>query len=393
MHTDLGTRLSRSGPKRLLALDGGGIRGIITLGYLETLERLLQERFEREDYRLADYFDLIGGTSTGSLIATLLALGWSATEVKRAYLELAEDVFKPNHYWGLGPVGRALHSRFDSAPLERILRHTLGERTLDSADLRSGLMVVAKRIDTASVWPIVNFPGSVYFNDRPRADGTRGRGNRHFKLWEILRASTAAPTYFRPERMEEVAVLQPAGFVDGAISAHNNPALLLLMVATLEGFGLNWPLGPDRLLLCSIGTGHYARTAPVESVQQFNNLAWARLLVPQLVGDSMELVETVLQWLSVSPTARAIDKTIGTVQPKLGGPQGLLHFLRYNIELRPEELSAIGVELHTRQVLAMHDMGNVDAIPHLLNVSARVGSAMKAEHLPPGFDPHEHERR
>lgn len=387
MPTDLSARLSRPGPKRLLALDGGGIRGIITLGYLEALERLLRERFECGEYRLADYFDLIGGTSTGSLIATLLALGWSAAEVRDAYLELAQDVFRPNHYWGLGPVGRALHSRFDSAPLERILRRTFGERTLESADLRTGLMIVAKRIDTASVWPIVNLPGSLYFDDRPRPDGSRARGNRHFKLWEILRASTAAPTYFRPERLEEVAVLQPAGFVDGAISAHNNPALLLLMVATLDGFGLNWPLGTERLLLCSVGTGHFARTAPVESVQQFNNLAWARLLVPQLVGDSMELTETVLQWLSVSPTARPIDKAIGTVQPKLGGPDGLLHFLRYNIELQPETLSAIGVELHTRQVLAMHDMSNVDAIPHLLNVSARVGQCISAEHLPPWFNP------
>ncbi len=387
MRTDLSTRLSRPGPKRLLALDGGGIRGIISLGYLEALERLLQERFDREEYRLADYFDLIGGTSTGSLIATLLALGWSAAEVKRAYLELARDVFRPNHYWGLGPVGRALHSRFDSAPLERILRHTLGERRLDSGDLRTGLMVVAKRIDTASGGPIVNLPGSLYFDDRPRADGSHARGNRHFKLWEVLRASTAAPTYFRPERLEDVAVLQPAGFVDGAISAHNNPSLLLLMVATLDGFGLNWPLGADRLLLCSIGTGHYTRTASVESVQRFNNLAWARLLVPQLVGDSMELTETILQWLSVSPTARAIDKAIGTVQPKLGRPEGLLHFLRYNIGLQPEELSALGVELHSRQVLALQDIGNVDAIPHLLNVSARVGQCLRAEHLPPGFDP------
>jgi Patatin-like phospholipase len=387
MRTDLSARLSRPGPKRLLALDGGGIRGIISLGYLETLERLLQARYGREAYRLADYFDLIGGTSTGSLIAALLALGWSAAEVRRAYLELARDVFKPNHYWGLGPVGRALHSRFDAAPLEGILRRTLGERTLDSEDLRTGLMIVAKRIDTASVWPIVNLPRSVYFDDRLRADGRRARGNRHFKLWEVLRASTAAPTYFRPERLEEVAVLQPAGFVDGAISAHNNPALLLLMVATLDGFGLNWPLGAGRLLLCSVGTGHYARTAPVDSVERFNNLAWARLLVPQLVGDSMELTETVLQWLSVSPTARPIDKTIGTVQPKLGGPEGLLHFLRYNVGLQPEELSAIGVDLRSRQVLAMHDMGNVDAIPHLLNVSAKVGQCIKAEHLPARFDP------
>lgn len=383
----LAERLVQPGPKRLLALDGGGIRGLITVGYLEALEGLLQERFGRHDYRLADYFDLIGGTSTGSLIAALLALGWSVAEVRRAYLELSEEVFTPNRYWGLGPVGRALHSRFSSVPLERILKRTLGERTLDSSDLRTGLMVVAKRIDTASVWPVVNFPASVYFNDRLREDGTRARGNRHFRLWEVLRASTAAPTYFRPERIDEVAVLQPAAFVDGAVSAHNNPALLLLMVATLEGFGLEWPLGADRMLLCSVGTGSYTRIAHVDAVQRLSNLDWARLLVPQLVGDSMELIETVLQWISVSPTARVIDKAIGTVNPKLGGPHGLVHFLRYNIALDQETLAAIGVELRTRQILAMRDMVNVNAIPHLLNVSARVGQRVQAAHLPRSFDP------
>jgi uncharacterized protein len=385
--TDLTARLTRPGPKRLLALDGGGIRGLISLGYLEALEALLRERFGRHDYRLADYFDLIGGTSTGSLIAGLLALGWPVAEVKRAYLELAEDVFKPNRYWGLGPVGRALHSRFAAGPLEAILRRNFGNLTLDSADLCTGLMVVTKRIDTASVWPIVNLPGSIYFDDRIREDGSRARGNRHFKLWEILRASTAAPTYFRPERIDDVAVLQPAAFVDGAISAHNNPALLLLMVATLEGFGLRWPLGADRLLLCSVGTGLYTRTAPVDSAEQLSNLAWARLLVPQLVGDSMELVETVLQWLSSSPTARVIDKAVGTVEPKLGNPKGLLHFLRYNIMLNQETLAAMGLELRTRQVLAMRDLANVNAIPHLLNVSASVRQWVQATHLPHAFDP------
>lgn len=385
--SNLATRLARPGPKRLLALDGGGIRGIISIGYLEALERVLRERYGRDDYRLADYFDLIGGTSTGSLIAALLALGWSVAEVKRGYLELAEDVFKPNHYWGLGPVGRVLHSRFAAAPLERILRRTFGELTLESPELRTGLMLVTKRIDTASVWPIVNLPASVYFDDRPRQDGSIARGNRHLRLWEILRASTAAPTYFRPKRIDDVAVLQPAGFVDGAVSSHNNPALLLLMVATLEGFGLEWPMGVGQLLLCSVGTGLYLRTAPVESVERFSNLAWAQLLVPQLVGDSMELVETVLQWLSASPTARPIDRALGTVLPKLARPDGLLHFLRYNIALQPDALAAIGVELRTRQVLAMRDMGNVDAMPHLLEVARRVGPGVRPDHLPAGFDP------
>lgn len=383
--SDLAGRLARPGPKRLLALDGGGIRGLISLGYLEALETLLRERYGRSDYRLADYFDLIGGTSTGALIGTLLALGWSVAEVKRAYLELAEEVFKPNRYW-LGPIGRVLHERFAAHPLEEILRRFLGDRALDTPDLRTGLMVVTKRIDTASVWPIVNLPHSAYFEDRQLADGRVARGNRHFRLWEILRASTAAPTYFRPERMDDVRVLQPAAFVDGAISPHNNPALLLLMVATLDGFGLSWPLGADQLLLCSVGTGQYSKSAPIESVDRFTSIHWAQLLVPQLVGDSMELVETLLQWLSVSPTARIIDSTIGTVEPKLGVEQGLLHFLRYNVALRAAALGEIGVDLASEEILTLQDMGNLDAIPQLLRVSGEVGKCVEAAHFPKAFD-------
>jgi uncharacterized protein len=382
----LAERLAQPGPKRLLALDGGGIRGLISLGYLEAIETLLRERYGRPDYRLADYFDLIGGTSTGSVIATLLALGWSVAEITGAYLDLAEDVFKPNHYWGLGPIGRALHSRFAAGPLEAILMRIFGDHQLDSPQLRTGLMIVTKRVDTASVWPIINVPSSTYFEARRRSDGGLAAGNRHFKLRDILRASTAAPTFFRPKLFQDVGVLQPAVFVDGAISTHNNPALLLLMVATVRGFGLNWPLGAENLMLCSVGTGQFSKIAPTESLEQFGNLGWAQLLIPQLIGDSMELVDTILQWMSVSPTAREIDRTVGTVQPALGGPRGLLHFLRYNIALSPTALEAIGVDLRTRELLAVQEMSNVDAIPHLLEVSSKVGMSVDAAHFPVGFD-------
>ena len=76
-------RLSAPGPKRILALDGGGVRGMITLAILERLEALLAEATGRTDgsFRLAHYFDLIGGTSTGSIIATGLAMGHSASEL------------------------------------------------------------------------------------------------------------------------------------------------------------------------------------------------------------------------------------------------------------------------------------------------------------------------
>src|SRR5919108_1042611 len=69
------------GPKRILALDGGGVRGAISVAFLERIEALLSEHQGRP-VRLGDYFHLVGGTSTGSIIAGALALGYRAEQVR-----------------------------------------------------------------------------------------------------------------------------------------------------------------------------------------------------------------------------------------------------------------------------------------------------------------------
>src|SRR6187549_3712472 len=88
-------RLSSKGPKKILALDGGGVRGAVTLGFLGEIERILSERYadyglqKKEDFRLHHYFDLVGGTSTGAIIAALIAVkGCSVTEMKDLYRSL-----------------------------------------------------------------------------------------------------------------------------------------------------------------------------------------------------------------------------------------------------------------------------------------------------------------
>src|SRR6187431_820620 len=85
---------SDGAPKRILALDGGGLRGILTLGILQRIEDLLRERHGAgEDFRLSHYFDLIAGTSTGAIIAATLALGWKVEELRVKYMSLGERVF------------------------------------------------------------------------------------------------------------------------------------------------------------------------------------------------------------------------------------------------------------------------------------------------------------
>ena len=80
--------------KRILSLDGGGVRGIITIAFLERIEAVLKERSGRgADFRLSDYFDLVGGTSVGSILATLIALGYPVTDIKKIFREWCPSIF------------------------------------------------------------------------------------------------------------------------------------------------------------------------------------------------------------------------------------------------------------------------------------------------------------
>src|SRR5262247_1381094 len=80
--------------RKLLALDGGGIRGVISLEVLAEIESKLQGVLNRDNtFVLADYFDYIAGTSTGAIIATCLSLGWRVDKLRRFYHDKAEEMF------------------------------------------------------------------------------------------------------------------------------------------------------------------------------------------------------------------------------------------------------------------------------------------------------------
>ena len=245
------------GPKRILALDGGGLKGIVTLGFLARLEEVLRERHGSDPgFRLCHYFDLIAGTSTGAIIAAALAVGLTVEEVTGHYMTMGAKVFQGS--WFRKGIVRA---RYDEEALKRLLKEVLGRDTLlGSQKLRTGLLVVTKRIDTGSPWPLTNNPEGMFF--KGPADGA-WIGNAEYPLWQVVRASTAAPSFFDPEK-----ILINAGtsrrqavhgdFVDGGVSPHNNPSLQALMYATMEGHRVGWKMGEEQLLLVSVGTGRAA---------------------------------------------------------------------------------------------------------------------------------------
>jgi uncharacterized protein len=206
-------------PKRILSLDGGGTLGIIEIAFLEKIESLLAARSGNPaEFRLCHYFDLIGGTSTGAIIATALALGMTVAEIKDLYFRLAKAVFRRPFFRipGVGP-------RFNANGLGKVLLDVLGQSPLESSDLKTGLAIIAKRLDTGSPWVITNNPRSKFWNDPEPYAATGKRphiGNRHYRVREVLRASTAAPYCFSPKKIRIVDTEPEGLFIDGGVSTH-----------------------------------------------------------------------------------------------------------------------------------------------------------------------------
>lgn len=239
--------------RRILALDGGGVRGLLSLGVLSELENELRRRSGDRNYRLSQYFDLIGGTSTGSIIATALAFGWEVSEVWATYRRLMPRVFGKT-------IGSGIFKPlYAEKPLARALKQFFGSETLESPHLETGLAIFAKRANSGSAWSFCNNPGwNFYDNLKPDDEYAP---NHTFLLRSLVQASAAAPHYFRgvPMTIKSADPKQrkEAGgyFVDGGVCGYNNPALELLTMVRDPAYGFNWPLGGDNLYLLSVGTG------------------------------------------------------------------------------------------------------------------------------------------
>ncbi len=308
--------LFSAGPKRILALDGGGIRGILTLQVLRRIETLLRTRSGGDaNFRLSDYFDLIGGTSTGAIIAAGLATGMSVDELEVMYNALGESIFQDDLLrWGV------LRAKFSKEPLEQALRRQfrdtkIGDQGLEKGQLRTGLAIMLKRLDTGSPWIVHNNPRGKYFGPR---HGGRAIPNSQFPLWQIVRSSTAAPHYFDPELFPVAKDSSGndinGAFVDGGVSPHNNPALQLVMLAWLRNYGFQWPVGEQQLLVVSLGTGATELAAKAIEVEGKASLKTALTSLGSLMDDVRTLNETMLQWMSASPTARARSPKIELIR-------------------------------------------------------------------------------
>jgi len=366
------------GPKRILALDGGGIRGALTLGYLKKMETILRQQHNDPNLLLCDYFDLIGGTSTGSIIAASLAVGRTVDEITDMYMELGGKIFSgKRNWWNPLETAKFLKANYDYKALENSLKGAFGDITLGSDKIRTGLCIVAKRADTNSVWPLINHPNGKYF------DSAIGK-NKNIALWQAVRASSAAPTYFAPQ-MIDVGDGHRAAFVDGGVSMANNPALTLLMVATLKGFPFHWPMGEKNISVVSVGTGYSVFTKQVDDIDDATMLTWASNVPDMLMQDASWQNRVVLQWLSNSATAELLDGEMGTLEGDVLGGNPWIKYLRYNFPITIDSMNTLNIEngkkYSNKDIANLVEMSNAENRYILYKIGLAASAEISEDHF------------
>lgn len=405
MAQHIADRLHSPGPKRILALDGGGTRGIITLAFLEEIEALLRRRFDNPNLVLSDYFDLIGGTSVGSMLAAQFAQGKSVDDVRKRFLAAAPRIFaKPR--WYERPRFGIFRPKFDAGALTREIKDAVKEETMASEQLKTGLAIVMKRMDTGSVWPISNNPAARYWDDRPISGSNRvRRGNKDYKLWELIRSSTAAPHYFMHHSVEIFDGLDDGlgkgHFIDGAVSPHNSPALKLFMMAAIRGYNLGggvltkdgggkaWNLGEEQLLLVSVGTGLYSTRSRTSG-----SAAWDAMQSLQgMIADGTDLGLILLQWLGRSGRPWVLDREVRSLAEDVLHVDGrevgpLLRFQRYDMRLDKDDLNIDRcAEADDPELARLRDMVEPANIKRLYQLAAAASKKQVSEDdFPDAFD-------
>ncbi|KAL3722196.1 patatin-like protein 2 [Eucalyptus grandis] len=244
----------------VLSIDGGGVRGIIPGTILANLESILQElEPNRRDLRIADYFDIIAGTSTGGLITAMITAPnennrpkFPACEINKIYFKSCPKIFPQkcrNKMMNsiISWVGALMGPKHDGKKLKSLVEDMLGATTL-SQTLTN---VVIPTFDIKLLQPVI-------FS----TDAARTNPLKNARLADVCMGTSAAPIFLPPYyfKTEDKNEERHFNLIDGGVAA-NNPALVALSHINREIFSQNGeckdknPGQIDRILVLSLGTG------------------------------------------------------------------------------------------------------------------------------------------
>jgi patatin-like phospholipase/acyl hydrolase len=267
---------------KVLAIDGGGIRGLIPALVLEEIER-------RTGRGVAELFDLIAGTSTGAILACALTRprAMSAARAAELYEQEGPEIFDPSLLKTVTSVGGLIDERYDARGLVTSLRRHLGDARL--ADATTGILISAYDLEARQALALLR--------------------DEDMSMVDAAHASSAAPTYFEPVRIGERTL------IDGGVFAIN-PAALAYAEA-----------GGELEVLASLGTGEQTRRLRFEQVKDWGALEWARPIIDVVFDGSADAVDGQL--------TRLIDDRYIRLQTRLDEASDALD------DASPENLAAL----------------------------------------------------
>lgn len=239
--------------KKILSIDGGGIRGILSGEILVALEKKLQVRTSNEQARLSDFFDFYAGTSTGAILIFIylfphksetLRANYTAADAVNLYLENGKNIFRPNYLTSGILKGKLPSDKYSVKGLEIVLKSYF--QHLKLSDLIKPCFV-----------PTYDVLGrqAFFFSQKKALEGK----NFDFFLKDAARATSAAPGFFAPAQIESLTGNKYL-FADGGIFAHN-PSLC----AYTELKNVYQRILPREMLFLSIGSGSIVRSADIGS--------------------------------------------------------------------------------------------------------------------------------
>lgn len=270
----------------ILSIDGGGIRGIIPAIILNYIEEGLQKRTGDPNVTLADYFDMIAGTSTGGMLTCFYLLPpyegqglhsrYRAKEAIDIYINKGKDIFKRKKFCFFG----LFSEQYPSTGLERILTEKMEDITLDQT--RKHCLVTAYDI-TERKAVLFTTPAAKKYDQR------------NYYMRDVARATSAAPTYFKLATVRSMGGAM-SYLIDGAMFA-GNPTMCAWVEARKTDFGdINNP-GINDLYIVSLGTGKEKKKYNYKKAGKWGLIGWARPVVDVLLSSSAEVVDYQMQKL------------------------------------------------------------------------------------------------
>jgi len=267
---------------RILSLDGGGIRGIIPGQILVILEEKIKVKTGNENARIADYFDLIAGTSTGGILACALLCPdpenpvrprFTAQEVVNLYLERGDEIFSIPFFHKIRSGSGTLDEKYPTDELEKALNDYFNELKL--SQLLKPFLITS--------YDIQRRKGHFF-----TSHDALGKEGWDFYVKDVARSTSAAPTYFDCAEIKSLTEISYP-LIDGGVFV-NNPA-----ICAYAEVHNKFSVTAKQMAILSIGTGYEKKSYDYNEARNWGMIGWIKPLINIMMSGVSEVVDYQLR--------------------------------------------------------------------------------------------------